>query len=189
MNGKGFAAKKIAVLGILTGLSLITFIIESLLPTVVPGAKPGLANIFSLAALIIYSPAEGFIVVAARTVLGAVFAGNFSQLMYSFTGGVVSMCLSSVLMYCLHPRVSVMAVSVAAAVAHNITQNSVFVFLSGSALMFGYMPYLILSGVISGAVVGGVTMLVFRAVPQNTFAMLTGSKDRKEVVNISDNAG
>ncbi len=170
MSKKRFTAKKIAVLALLTGLSLVAFIIESLLPSmIIPGAKPGFANIFSFAALIMYSPAEAFLVVAVRTLLGAVYAGNLSALLYSFTGGVISMAVSSVLLY-LAPKVSVMAVSVAAAVAHNITQNIVFVFLSGSVLMFGYMPYLILLGVLSGAVVGGATLLVFRGVPENIFA-------------------
>ena len=73
------AAKKIAVLAILTALSLITFIIESLFPPlIIPGAKMGLANVFSFAALIMYSPIEAFAIVAIRTVLGAVYAGNFS---------------------------------------------------------------------------------------------------------------
>ena len=179
MSRGRFTAKKIAVLALLTGLSLITFIIESLFPSmVIPGAKPGLANIFSLAALIMYSPIEAFIVVAVRTLLGALYAGNFSALLYSFTGGIVSMAVSSVLLYLVHPRVSVMAVSVAAAVAHNITQNVVFVFLSGSVLMFGYMPYLVLLGIISGAVVGGVTILLFRGVPQSAFAKVIWKKEK-----------
>ena len=170
MSKGRFAAKKIAVLAILTALSLITFIVESLLPPMfIPGAKPGLANVFSFAALIMYSPVEAFIVVCLRTVLGAVFAGNFSALMYSFTGGVVSMAISSVLMYCVYPKISVFSVSVAAATAHNITQNCVFALLSGTALAFGYLPYLVLLGVLSGAVVGAVTMLVFKGVPQNVF--------------------
>lgn len=177
--GKGkFAAKKIAVLALLTALSLITFIIESLFPSMlIPGAKPGLANIFSLAALIIYSPWEAFIVVAVRTFLGAIYAGNVSALLYSFTGGIVSMAVSSVLMYLVHPRVSVMAVSVAAAVAHNITQDIVYVLISSSTLMFGYMPYLILLGIIAGAIVGGVTMLLFRGVPKNVFAKVIWVRD------------
>lgn len=171
MSRGRFTAKKIAVLALLTGLSLITFIIESLFPSmVIPGAKPGLANIFSLAALIMYSPVEAFIVVIVRTLLGAMYAGNVSMLLYSFTGGIISMAVSSLLLYLVHPRISIMSTSVAAAIAHNITQNIVFVFLSGSTLMFGYMPYLMLLGVISGAIVGGVTMLVFRGVPQNVFA-------------------
>lgn len=178
-----FAAKKIAVLAILTALSLITFIIESLLPPMfIPGAKPGLANVFSFAALIMYSPVEAFIVVGLRTVLGAVFAGNFSALMYSFTGGVVSMALSSVLMYCAFPKISVFAVSVAAAVAHNVTQNCVFAILSGTTLAFAYMPYLALLGVVSGAIVGAVTMLVFKGVPQNVFEKVISSAKLKQKV-------
>ncbi len=170
MTKSRFAAKKIAVLAILTGLSLLTFMVESLFPSmIIPGAKPGLANIFSLVALIMYSPAEAFCVVAVRTFLGAVFAGNLSALAYSFTGGIASMAVSSVLVYAVYPRVSAMAVSVAAATVHNITQNIVFAFISASVLTLGYMPYLILLGVVSGAVVGGLTMLIFRGVPQSVF--------------------
>lgn len=174
MMSKKSTAKKIAVLSLLTGLSLITFIIENLLPPLfIPGAKLGLANIFSFAALILYSPLEAFTVLIARTVLGAVFAGNLSALLYSFTGGVVSMAVSSLLIYTAYPRISIMAVSVAAAVLHNITQNIVFVFLSGSTLMFGYMPYLALLGIFSGAVVGGITIAIFKGVPTKTFEKIT----------------
>lgn len=153
----------------LTGLSLIIFLIESLLPVVIPGAKPGLANVFSFAALILYSPAEAFLVVAARTLLGAVFAGNLSQLLYSFTGGILSMAVSSLLVYLVYPRISLFAVSIAAAVTHNVIQNVMFVLVSGSTLMFGYLPFLALLGVAAGAVVGGATMLIFRGIPLNLF--------------------
>lgn len=173
-----FTAKKIAVLALLTGLSLITFIIESLFPTlIIPGAKPGLANVFSFAALIMYSPIEAFIVVALRTCLGAIYAGNVSALLYSFSGGIVSMAVSSVLMYLVYPRISVFAVSVAAAVAHNITQNAVFVLLSGSVLMFVNLPYLVLLGIVAGAIVGGITMLLFKGVPQNAFEKVIFKKE------------
>jgi len=183
-----FTAKKTAVLALLTGLSLITFIIESLFPSlVIPGAKPGLANVFSFAALIMYSPVEAFIVVALRTGLGAIYAGNVSALLYSFTGGIVSMAVSSVLMYTAYPKISVMSVSVAAAVAHNITQNCVFVLLTGSVLMFVNLPYLILLGIVSGAVVGGITLLVFKGIPQNVFEKVIWKKEENTALNNTEN--
>ena len=81
-NGKN-AAKKIVVLAIFTALSLITFVIENQFPPLLlPGARMGLANIFSFAALIMYSPWEAFLIVAVRTGLGAIFAGNPSALMF-----------------------------------------------------------------------------------------------------------
>ena len=180
-SGKN-AAKKIATLAIFTALSLIAFIIENQFPPLfIPGAKMGLANIFSFAALIMYSPVEAFIIVAIRTGLGAVYAGNVSALLYSFTGGVVSMAISSVLMYTVYPHISVMSVSVIAAVAHNITQNIVFVIISGTTLTFGYMPYLVLIGVLSGAIVGGVIMLIFKKVPQSVFERALGTKIKTAV--------
>ena len=184
-NGKS-AAKKIATLAVFTALSLIMFIIENQFPPMfIPGAKMGLANIFSFAALIMYSPLEAFAIVAIRTGLGAVYAGNVSALLYSFTGGVVSMSVSSLLMYTVYPRISVMSVSVCAAVAHNITQNVVFVIISGTALMFGYMPYLVLLGILSGAIVGGVIMLVFKKVPKSVFERALSKKPRAAEKQVS----
>lgn len=175
-NGKS-AAKKIAVLAVFTALSLIAFIIENQFPPLfIPGAKMGLANIFSFAALIMYSPIEAFIIVAVRTGLGAVYAGNVSALLYSFTGGVVSMAVSSVLTYTVYPRISILSVSVISAVAHNITQNLVFIGISGTSLMIGYMPYLILIGIVSGAIVGAVIMLAFKKIPQSVFEKAIGKK-------------
>lgn len=79
------------------------------------------------------------------------------------------MAVSSLLMYVVYPKISVMAVSIAAAVAHNITQCAVFVLLSHTVLMFGYLPYLILIGIPSGAVIGGIILLVFKGIPTNAF--------------------
>ena len=165
-----FPAKKIAMLALFSALGLIVFIIENQFPPLfVPGAKMGLANIFSLAALILYGPIEALVVVAVRTVLGSLFAGNVSMLLYSLTGGVLSLALSAILIYIAYPRVSILAVSVAAAVLHNIVQNAVFVLVTGTSLMFSYMPYLALIGVLSGAIVGAVVTIIFKKVPESVF--------------------
>ncbi len=165
-----FPAKKVAMLALFSALGLIVFITENQFPPLfVPGAKMGLANIFSLAALILYGPIEALVVVAVRTVLGSLFAGNVSMLLYSLTGGVISLALSAILIYIAYPRVSVLAVSVAAAVLHNIVQNAVFVLVTGTSLMFSYMPYLALIGVLSGAIVGAVVTIIFKKVPESVF--------------------
>ena len=175
---KGIAVtRKIAITALLTALGLIVFIIENQFPPMfIPGARMGLANVFSFAALIMFSPAEAFLTVCLRTALGAIFAGNVSALLYSFTGGVVSMTVSSVLMYAVYPKISLMSVSVIAAVAHNVTQNLVFAGISGTPLTLGYMPYLVLIGIVSGAVVGAVIMLIFKKVPQSVFEKAIGKK-------------
>lgn len=154
----------------LTALSLITFLIENLFPPLfIPGAKLGLANAFSFTALVMFGPIDAFVVVAVRTLLGAVFAGNISAVMYSFTGGIVAMAVSSILLYAVHPKISLIAVSVVSAAAHNATQNAVFVLVSATPLAFSYAPYLLLIGALSGALVGIALNLLFKRVPTNVF--------------------
>ncbi len=171
------AARRIAADALFSALALIVFLIENLFPPLFfPGAKMGLSNIFSLAALILYSPLDAFIVVAVRTLLGSVFAGNVSALLYSFTGGIAAMGISAVLLYTLYPHISVMAVSIVAAVAHNIVQNLVFVAVAQTALVLSYMPYLALIGVLSGAIVGAAVTLIFKKVPLSVYERALGEK-------------
>ena len=170
MKAKRTLARRIAAVAILTALSLITFLIENLFPPVfIPGAKLGLANAFSFAALILFGPIDAFAVVIVRTLLGAVFSGNISAVMYSFTGGIAAMAISALLLYTVFPRISIIAISVASAAVHNLTQNAVFVLVSATPLAFSYAPYLLLIGAFSGALVGVVITLIFKRVPLSVF--------------------
>ncbi|MBO5327734.1 MAG: Gx transporter family protein [Clostridia bacterium] len=164
-------AKKITAMAAFTALALVTFLIENLFPPLmgIPGAKMGLANIFSFAALIVYGPIEAFIVVALRTFLGALFAGNFSALLYSFTGGVISMAISCLLLYAVHPKISVLAVSVFSAVAHNVTQNAVYALITSTLNVFALLPYLCIMGVASGAIIGVCITVIVKKVPLSVF--------------------
>ncbi len=85
------------------------------------------------------------------------------------------MAISSVLMYTVYPRVSVMAVSVLGAVAHNVTQNIVFVLLTDTSTLT-LIPYFILAGILSGAIVGAVTLLLFKKIPMSVFEKTIGRK-------------
>lgn len=181
MKAKYNLSRMIAVTAMLTALSLITFLIENLFPPLfIPGAKLGLANAFSFTALIMFGPVNAFIVVIARTLLGAIFAGNISAVMYSFTGGIISMAVSSLLLYVVYPKISLIAVSITSAVTHNLTQNAVFVLVSATPLAFTYAPYFMLLGILSGAIVGALITLLFKRVPLNVFKnAIEGGKKKK----------
>ena len=174
---KRFTGKKIALLGILAGIGLIAFMLESLIPVpFLPGAKLGFANIFSLLALLLYGLPEALIVVTVRTVLGSLFAGNVSMLLYSLTAGLVSTCVSRLLL-CALPRVSFLCVSVAGAIVHNLVQLFVYCALTGTALLFVYSPYLCLMGAGAGVVVGLAVTFVLKALPARLFAQKTLPKE------------
>lgn len=172
-------AKKIAVLAMMTGFGLIIFMVESLFPPMFfPGAKMGLSNIFSLLTLVLYGLPEALLVVVARTMLGSLFAGNASLLLYSLTAGVASVIVSRLLMIAF-PKVSLLAVSVVSAVVHNTVQLLVYCALTQTALIFSYLPYLALLGVLAGVIVGLAVIFTVKGVPLGVFAKILGGKDRE----------
>ncbi len=179
-KGRRYPGKKIALLGILAGIGLVAFLLESLIPIpYLPGAKLGFANIFSLLALLLYGLPEALFVVIARTVLGSLFAGNVSMLLYSLTAGVVSTCISRLLLYAL-PHVSFLCISVAGAIVHNLVQLLVYCALTGTTLLFVYSPYLCLMGAGAGVAIGLVVTFTLKAFPARTFAMFARQSLPKE---------
>ena len=184
-----FSARRMATLAVLTAMSLITFMIESLFPPLfIPGAKMGLSNIFSLLALFVLGPSEAIVLVLVRTTLGSVFTGNISTLMYSMTAGLVSVIVSTVLVEFAYPKVSIVAISVVAAVIHNLTQNTVFCLVSNTPEMFLYMPWLALLGVLAGVIVGFAVWFILRAVPTRVFLGATDFNDAEPQSTPSERA-
>ncbi len=173
-------AKKIALLGILAGLGLVAFLLESLIPIpFLPGAKLGFANIFSMLAMLWYGLPEALAVVLVRTLLGSLFAGNVSMLLYSLTAGVVSACVSRLLLFAL-PHVSFLCISVAGAVVHNLVQLLVYCGLTGTMLLFVYSPYLCLMGMGAGVVIGLVVTGTIKALPARVFARQSLPKEENK---------
>ena len=181
-----FGAKKIAALALLTALGLIAFMLESLFPPLFfPGAKMGLSNVFSLFALVVFGLPEALLVVTARTVLGSLFAGNVSLLLYSFTAGIASTLVSGALMLAL-PRISLLCVSVFSAVVHNTVQLLVYCALTQTTLIFGYMPYLALLGVLAGVLVGLAATYAVKGIPLSFFQKFAGEKELKKNQGMED---
>lgn len=160
---KTFSAKKVATLGVLTALSLIAFMLESLLPPLfIPGAKIGVANVFTLVCICLLSPMDGIILVVARTVLSGVIVGSLSSMIYSLVAGLSAAVIMAVLYRFFKNSLSIVAVSVVGAAAHNAAQCIVFFLTTKSSAVFYYMPYLLAFGIFSGAAVGALATLAVR---------------------------
>lgn len=170
-----FTARRVAMLSVLCAMGLITFMIESLFPPLfmLPGAKMGLSNIFSMLAVFLLGVPDAIVLVVVRTVLGSMYS-NMSALIYSLTAGLVSVLATSAMVEFIYPKISVIAVSVVAAVLHNLTQNVVFCLVSNTPEMFAYMPWLALLGVVAGIIVGFAVWFILRAVPLKVFASVLG---------------
>jgi heptaprenyl diphosphate synthase len=153
--------RKITLLGILTALSAIMFMVESLFPPLfVPGAKLGLGNIFVMLALIYLGFGEAVIMVVAKCLIAAIF-GGFSALLYSLPSGLVAVGVSQIFLQ-FSKRLSIVSISAVAATIHNLVQNVVFAFVTKSTAVLSYAPYLALLGVICGVLTGICVFLILR---------------------------
>lgn len=157
--------KKLALMAVLTAIALTIFMIEAQIPAPVPipGVKLGLANIITLTAILILGKKEAGAVLAARIVMGAMFAGSPSAILYSGAGGALAyavMCL----MVGHVPKKRLWAVSAVSAVAHNMGQLLACVLVVKTAGVLVYAPALIVSGVITGVFTGFGAMYLVRAV-------------------------
>lgn len=156
--------KKLALMAVLTAIALTIFMLETQLPAPVPipGVKLGLANIVTLTAMLILGRREAGAILAARIVMGAVFAGNPSAMLYSAAGGVLAYAAMCLLVGVV-PEKRLWAVSAVSAVAHNMGQLLACVLVVKTPGVFIYAPALIVSGVITGVFTGFGAMYLVRA--------------------------
>ncbi len=147
--------KRITELALLTAASLIVFIIEARLPNLTPiqGVKLGLANIFTVYGVYRFSGREVALMVITRVILGGIFGGNLSAIIYSLSGAVACL-IGMLLMKKIIPKNYIWLCSVFGAVFHNMGQTAAAIAITGSFSVIAYAPVLIVSGCIAGAFTG-----------------------------------
>ena len=147
-------AKRVSLYGILVALAFIASYIEVLIPFNfhVPGMKLGLANIVVLIALYTGGARAGITVSVIRIILVGFTFGNPYSAIYGLSGGI----LSFVIMFFLKKTdfFGIVGVSMAGGVAHNIGQLFCAMILLKLPAVFSYLSYLMLIGIITGALIG-----------------------------------
>jgi len=146
--------KKLAVMGLLTALAMIFGYVEAILPVSVgiPGVKLGIANIVIVFALYRLKTSEAFLINIVRIVLVSFMFGNLSIMLYSLAGGILSFWAMAFLKK--SDRFSIYGVSIAGGVCHNVGQLSVAMLVLETGSLIYYGPVLLLSGLITGLVIG-----------------------------------
>ena len=157
--------RKLTLMAMLTALSLIVFVIEAQIPAPVPipGVKLGIANMITLVAMLVLGRREAGLILLVRIILGSVFAGGVSALLFSIAGGALAyavMCLTLK----RFPEKMLWAVSILGAVGHNAGQLAVAIAITKTAGLLVYAPVLIASAIITGAFTGLGAMYLTRAV-------------------------
>ena len=133
----------------------------------IPGVKLGLANLVPLIILYRLDARYAFAANLIRVILaGLLFSGLFAAL-YSLAGSLTSFLV----MYLLKKTrlFSVIGVSTAGGVFHNLGQLIVAMLAVSGPQLFHYMPVLIISGMIAGIIVGIGAAILLDRIPEKLF--------------------
>ncbi len=156
--------RRMLVLSLMTALALVMFLIEAQfpLPVGIAGIKLGLANLVTLFLLAEFSVRDALAVLLLRIFLGNLLTGQVLSFSYSLTGGVLSLAVMALLFHLLKGK-SLWFVSVMGGVFHNLGQLLVAWFTLGTGGVLYYLPFLVVSGILMGALIGAATQLLLHA--------------------------
>lgn len=147
-------SKLIASYGLFIALAFIFSYIESLVPIPfpVPGIKLGLANLVVIIAIYGIGAKEAFVLSMIRILLVGFTFRDPSTLIFSFAGGILSWL--SMLVFIKIKLFSMVGVSIIGGIAHNIGQIIVAILYVNNTSLIYYLPLLMISGVVSGTLIG-----------------------------------
>ena len=168
MQHTRFTAKKVAYMALLTSMALILGYIEKLIPitAAIPGIKLGLSNVVILFGLYMLWAGDAFVLMVLKVVLSGLLFGSPSVMMYSFGGGLLSWIVMTLLSRI--KGISIIGVSAAGAVAHNVGQIIVAILVVKTwGLIYSLLPWLMLAAVITGLLTGIVARMVIAALEKS----------------------
>ena len=160
---------RVAYFGVFTALALIFSYIETLVPISfgIPGVKLGLANLIIVIALYKIPLREVYVLSIVRVLLSGVLFGNYFSIAYSLAGGLLSLTVMALLKKA--GGFSVIGISIAGCVCHNIGQLVVAMIVVETFAMSYYMPVLLVAGLITGFLIGVVADQVLRRISDIMF--------------------
>lgn len=169
INRHAQRTKYLAMSAMFAALALIFSYVEAIIPFSVgiPGVKLGIANLVILIALYEMNLKYAFTINVVRILVAGLLFNGFFGAIYSLAGGLLSLFV----MWLLKKTglFSMVGVSMAGGVAHNMGQLLIAAAIVSNLKMFLYFPILMFSGIISGILMGIVAYVIDSKVPKSLF--------------------
>ena len=147
--------RKLTTMAMLCAVALIIFVVEAQIPALVPipGIKLGLSNIIPVFAVFTLGSWEAAMILAVRIFLGAVFAGNFSTILYSAAGGALAI-LTTIGLKKLLKEAQLWVAGCLGAIAHSIGQMAMAIAITQTPGLAIYLPIMIGCSIVTGSFTG-----------------------------------
>ena len=160
----GRPTNKLALSGVLTALAAIFSYVEALIPFSfgVPGIKLGLANVVIVFALYSIGPRFALLISVVRILVVSSLFGSPAIAMYSMAGALLSLAVMVPLQKT--GKFSMIGVSMAGGVFHNIGQLVVAAWVVETMQILYYFPVLLIAGMVTGILIGIIVTRVSRTI-------------------------
>ena len=152
---------RVAYFGVFTALALIFSYVETLIP--INFGIPGVIVI----ALYKMKLTEVYLLSVVRVLLSGFIFGNYFSIIYSLAGGLLSLTVMALLKK--NKGFSVMGISVAGGVFHNVGQLIVAMLVVETFSVGYYFPVLLVAGLITGLVIGIVSAEMLKRIKNIQF--------------------
>ncbi|MDO4531808.1 MAG: Gx transporter family protein, partial [Bacillota bacterium] len=135
-------------------LAILMGYVEMMIPVPIPipGVKLGLANVIIIIMMYFMDTKSAFFVSMVRVLLSGLLFAGFAGLLYSLAGAMCSFLVMALLKKT--DRFSIIGVSLAGGVFHNVGQIIVAALVVENVKMAYYLPFLLVSGVVTGILIG-----------------------------------
>ena len=158
-----------ALSALFASLALIFSYVEAILPAApgIPGIKLGIANLVVIIAMYRLDLRYALVINLIRILLAGFMFNGLYGAVYSLCG-----CLVSYVVMCILYKsglFSVIGVSMGGGVAHNLGQLCIAAILVSSPQIFYYLPILIISGTVSGILIGWLGQILLGHIPKKLF--------------------
>ena len=148
--------KKIPYYGLFAALAILMGYVEMMfpMPIPIPGVKLGLANVVVIIMMYFMDVKGAFFISLIRVFLSGLLFAGFAGLLYSLAGAMLSFAVMALLKKT--GKFSIIGVSLAGGVFHNVGQVTVAAMVVENVKMAYYLPFLLVSGVVTGILIGNV---------------------------------
>ena len=129
--------------------------------TGIPGGKLGFANIITILCIHMFDKQSSLTLCILRPLLASVLYGGMMQIPYSLSGSILSYAVMLIIIK-KTDKFSYMGAAIIGAMAHNIAQVTVAVFMYSNIYIYTYLPPLLILSVASGYFTGFCSTIIIK---------------------------
>jgi heptaprenyl diphosphate synthase len=148
-------------------LAIAIHLLESAVPSPIPGVKPGLANVITMAVFVLYGFRAAAWVTVLRVLIGSIIAGTFLSpgFLLSASGGLLTLIMLGLIHFSIRDYISPVGIGVLCALSHMSGQFfAAYFVLVQHPNLFTLLPILMTAALFFGLLSGWLCLQLLKRI-------------------------